>query len=80
MAGIKRMRVSAALVVLAMVMLAGQSMALTVSHGAPIRPTGWPQAVRLRVASAMSDAITLLRGRTIGTYGRAGWGSFRLRG
>jgi hypothetical protein len=79
MAGIKRMRVSAALVVLAMFMLAGQSLAMTVSHGAPIRPTGWPQAVRLRVTSALSDAITLLHGRTLGAYGRVGWGSFRLR-
>ena len=79
MAGTRRMRAGALMIALAMNMLAGQAMALTVSHGSPIKPLGWPQEFSLRALPGLNGATLILRGRTIGSYGRAGWGTFRIR-
>ena len=81
MAGTKRMRAMAVAVALATTMLAGPAMAITTVRtttplGGPIRWTGvW----RIRLAGGFTllgpNGVTTIR--TVGVYGKAGWGTFR---
>lgn len=86
MAGRMRKWAGAAIVALAMMTLAGQAMALTTTRtaGAPLGgPTRWAEVWRMQTTAGVtllgpSGTLLTLRTRTIGAYGRVGWGDYRM--
>ncbi len=86
MAGRMKQWAGAALIALALTAVAGQASAITLAPrtGGPLGGPRWTEVFRaqwLAGATVLTPggALLTLGGRTIGTYGRAGWGDYRLR-